>query len=144
MSYSLIEPLENNREKIMTYKLNSILEYAENLSQEEMNRIKDYVDNQVSLKMKNYKMISIDNKIVGCLLLEKQDDGILIDEIYLEENYRNRGIGTDILKNILLSNNVVYLWVYKLNTKAFSLYKKLNFKVIEETETRYYMKYSKQ
>ena len=62
-------------------------------------------------------------------------------EIYLEEEYRNKGIGTKIIMDILNNNDVVYLWVYKDNKKALSLYKKLGFNVLEETETRYYMKY---
>mgnify|MGYP003207452642 FL=1 len=45
--------------------------------------------------------------------------------------------------DILNNNDVVYLWVYKENEKAISLYKKLGFNVIEETESRYYMKYNK-
>lgn len=60
----------------------------------------------------------------------------------MEEEYRNRGIGTDIIKNILETNSNVYLWVYKENIKAIALYKKLKFKVIDETKTRYYMEYS--
>ena len=80
---------------------------------------------------------------VGCLLVTKKDDGVILDEIYLEEEYRNKGIGTDIIKNILKINPIVYLWVYKKNIKAISLYKKMEFKIINETENRYYMKYSK-
>lgn len=33
--------------------------------------------------------------------------------------------------------------MYKENKKAISLYKKLEFYAIEETESRYYMRYSK-
>lgn len=77
------------------------------------------------------------------ILLTNNDDGKLLDEIYLEEEYRNKGIGTKIIMDILNNNDVVYLWVYKENEKAISLYKKLGFNVIEETESRYYMKYNK-
>lgn len=79
---------------------------------------------------------------MGCVLVTKNDDGVLIDEIYIEKEYRNNGIGTDIIKNILQNNTIVYLWVYKLNKKAISLYKKLELKIIKETETRYYMRYN--
>ena len=91
----------------------------------------------------NYFNIVVDDKIVGCLLLIDRDDGILLDEIFLEEEYRNNGIGTDIIKNVISNNAIIYLWVYKENLKAVALYKKLGFNVIEETESRYYMKYSK-
>ena len=57
----------------------------------------------------------------------------ILDEIYLEEEYRNKGIGTDIIENILKINTIVYLWVYKKNIKAISLYKKMKFKIINET-----------
>lgn len=80
---------------------------------------------------------------VGCLLVTKKDDGVILDEIYLEEEYRNKGIGTEIIKNILKNNFIVYLWVYKKNIKVISLYKKMKFKIIDEIENRYYMKYSK-
>ncbi len=141
MNYSLVEPLENSKEKILEYKLKSILEYAEELSQEEIVRVKEYVKQQILIDFKNYRVIFIDNKIVGCVLIENHNDGVLLDEIYLEENYRNKGIGTDIIKKTLLSNKVVYLWVYKRNLKAISLYQKMGFRVIKETETRYYMKH---
>ena len=88
-------------------------------------------------------MILVDNKKVGCLLVEKYEDGVLLDEIYLEEIYRNRGIGKDIIQNILRTNENAYLWVYKLNRGAISLYQRLGFQVLKETENRYYMKYEK-
>jgi ribosomal protein S18 acetylase RimI-like enzyme len=91
--------------------------------------------------LNNYKIINVGNKKVGCLLVENKDDGVLLDEIYIDEEYRNRKIGSDIIKKILLNNSIVYLWVYKLNKKAISLYKNLGFIVIEETDTRYHMKY---
>lgn len=43
-----------------------------------------------------------------------------------------------------LNNNKIYLWVYKENKNAISLYKKIGFNIIKETETRFYMIYSKE
>ena len=112
-------------------------------SVEEIDKINKYVTSEVPKLINDYRNIVVDNKIVGCLLLTNKDDGKLLDEIYLEEEYRDKGIGTKIIKNILNNNDIVYLWVYKENKKAISLYKKLGFCAIEETESRYYMKYSK-
>lgn len=64
-----------------------------------------------------------------------------MDEIYLEEQYRSKGIGTNIIKQVLNENKIVYLWVYKDNVKAIKLYENLGFIVEEETETRYFMKF---
>ena len=143
MNYKLENAMINNINLLIEYKLNTILEYAENLSQEEVKRINNYVKINVPKQINDYKIIKSDNKIIGCLLVVKYLDGILLDEIFIEKEYRNKKIGTNIIENILTTNNIVYLWVYKENKKAFNLYKKLDFKIIEETETRYLMKYLK-
>ena len=113
------------------------------LYKKEIKKINNYISNNIPKIINNYYNIIIDENIVGCVLLTNIDDGKLLDEIYLEEQYRNKGIGTNIIKNILKQNNIVYLWVYKKNIKAIKLYKRLGFNIIEETDTRYYMKYKR-
>ena len=143
MDYKLIKSSNDDIEKLIDYKKKTIFEYAKDLSENEINKINNYVKNNVPKLLNNYFNIVVDNKVVGCLLLTDKDDGILLDEIYLEEKYRNKGIGTNIIKEVINNNDIIYLWVYKENVQAISLYKKLGFNVIEETESRYYMKYSK-
>ena len=143
MEYKLLTSSNKDINRLIEYKKRTIYEYAKDLSNEEIDKINKYVTSEVLKLINDYCNIVVDNKIVGCLLLTNKDDGKLLDEIYLEEEYRNKGIGTDIIKNILKNNSIVYLWVYKKNIKAISLYKKMKFKIINETENRYYMKYSK-
>ena len=92
---------------------------------------------------KDYYNIIIDDKIIGSILLKDMPQGKLLDEIYLEKDFRNTGIGTDIIRKILEKNRNIYLWVYKENKKAISLYKRLGFIIVDETDSRYYMKYDK-
>lgn len=143
MIYNLIKASNKDIDRLIEYKKKIIFEYAKDLSEEEINEINNYVNKEVKKLIKDYFNIIVDNKIVGSLLLTKKDDGILLDEIYIEEKYRNKGIGTNIIKEVISNNNIIYLWVYKENISAISLYKKLGFNIIKETETRYYMKYSK-
>lgn len=126
---------------LIKYKLNSILKYASNLSKKELDEINTYVKDNIPNQINNYKLINIDGNIVGCILIENAYDGIIIDELYIEEKYRNNGIGTDLINNVISNNNIVYLWVYKLNVNAIRLYKRLGFKIIKETENRYCMRY---
>ena len=141
MNYILKDAVNGNIEYLIECKLNNIFEYAGELPKKEINRIKNYVNRTIPQQIDNYKIIIIDNKIVGCVLVVPKDDGFLLDEIYIETDFRNKGIGTKIIKSILLDKEIVYLWVYKLNEKAIQLYKKLGLNSLEETETRYYMKY---
>ena len=143
MNYNLINATSNDIDYIKKSKLYNIFTYADDLPKDEIMRINNYVDEHIPVEITDYKIIMCSNDRVGCLLVTKKDDGVILDEIYLEEEYRNKGIGTEIIKNILKNNFIVYLWVYKKNIKAISLYKKMKFKIIDETENRYYMKYSK-
>jgi len=138
--YKLIDASSLDCDKILEYKLASILDFADNLSDDETYKIKDYVKQQVPLQLNQYKMIKVGNQKIGCLLVEEKKDSFLLNEIFIEQDYRNFGIGTKIIQRII-QNHIVYLWVYKANIKAVALYKKLGFHIIEETETRYYMKY---
>ncbi len=143
MKYKLISAKNSDMPYIKDAKLYNIFSYAHNLSEEEILKINKYVDKHIPMEIEGYNIVLSDNKKVGCCLLMEKDDGITLEEIYLDEEYRNKGIGTDIIKNILQNNAIVYLWVYKENIRAVSLYKKLGFNIIEETDIRYYMKYAK-
>ena len=139
--YKLESATKDDIELLISYKLASILDYAD-LPNEEVEKITNFVKKSIPNQISDYKVIVIDNKKVGCLLLEKYEDGILINELYLDKDYRRKGIGTNILTNILNNNSNVYLWVYKENP-AVNLYKKLGFKIKETIETRYFMKFNK-
>ena len=142
MKYELINSSKNDIERLIKYKKETIYEFANNLSEEEINRINNYIITSVPKLLDNYFNIVINNKVIGCVLITNKDDGKLLDEIYIEEKFRNKGIGTSIIKDIIRENSIVYLWVYKENKQAISLYKKLGFKVIDETDSRYYMKHN--
>ena len=134
----------NDLERIKYYKLKTTVEYAKNLSEEEMTKIDNYICESIPTLIKEYKNIIYNKKIIGSILIRKIDDGLLLDEIFIEKDYRNKGIGSSIIKNYVLNfDENIYLWVYKDNIKAFNLYKKVGFKIKEETDTRYYMEFRK-
>ena len=138
--YILKEAQKKNLPLLEKWKIQTILEYASDLSVEELSEIKNYVHKNVKENIQLYNLIVVNENNVGCVLVRPYKDGHLLDEIYLESAYRNQGIGTSIICDILKQYAVVYLWVYKNNYKAIRLYKRLGFEVSEETETRYLMK----
>lgn len=120
-------------ERIKKYKLNTIFEYAKDLDKEEVEKINNYVNKTISNQIFEYKNIVLNNIIVGSFLITKNENGLLLDEIFIEEQYRNKGIGTSIIKDVVSkSNSNVYLWVYKDNIKAFNLYNKIGFNIKEK------------
>lgn len=138
-----LEPAGNGDvERIRKYKLASILDYAGDLNQAELDRINRYVDEQLPKQLGYYQNVVCGGVAVGSVLVRQIDDGLLLDEIFIEKKYRGRGIGSSVIKNILsCSNDSVFLWVYKTNVDAIRLYRNLGFVVVDETNTRYYMAY---
>lgn len=141
MNYNIINANNNDLDYLKQAKLYNIFAFAHDLPEDEILKINNYVDRNIPKEINEYKLIMVDNKRIGCYLVIKKDDGVMLDEIFLEDEFRNKGIGSSIINEILESNNIVYLWVYKENINAIKLYKKLGFNILEETETRYYMKY---
>jgi ribosomal protein S18 acetylase RimI-like enzyme len=143
MKYDLVFAKEENVNALIEYKYSNILDYAVDIAEDEKDKIKGYVSKDIPEELDKCQMILVDDKVVGCLIVKPDDGFTLLDEIFIEEEYRNLGIGTDIINNILNESSIVCLWVYKLNEKAIRLYKRLGFEVLEDTKNRYYMKYSK-
>lgn len=141
--YKLIKAKKENIELLIKYKLDTIFEHAVNIDESEKIKITTYVNNKVPLQLDKYKLIIVDSKILGCLLVDNYEDGVMLEELYIEEDYRNLGIGSKIINNLIKKQRIIYLWVYKINKKAIELYKRFNFEVTEETENRFLMKYNK-
>ena len=139
--YSLRDANNSDLEKLKEYKLATILDYANDISDDERKEIIDYVNMVIVKQLSEYKIIMCDDIDIGCLLVIEYEDGYLVDELYLDSDYRGKGIGSEILRDLINKYNILYLLVYKDNERAVRLYKKLGFKVIESTDFRYFMKY---
>lgn len=139
MKYSLINSTINDLDFVVDCKCSNIFEYALDLNCYEMNKIRSYVISEIRKELNNFKLIECNEKVIGIVSVYNYQDGVMIDEIFIEEMYRNNGIGTDIIKKILKNNSKVYLWVYKDNVGAVKLYKKLQFVIKEENKDKYLM-----
>lgn len=139
--YKLEKSTTKDIDRLIEYKKQTILAFEKDITEEQYNKVMNYIVNDINDNLDKCKNIVLDDKIIGMVMLTDKDDGKLLDELYIEEEYRNQGIGTDIIKNILKENKIVYLWVYKANEKAISLYNRLGFKVVDETEYRYLERY---
>ena len=141
--YKLVKASKKDIPRLIKYKKNIIYMYSKDLVEDERNKIDEYVITSANEMFEDYYNIIIDDKIIGSILLKDMPQGKLIDEIYIEKEFRNNGIGTDIIRKMLENNRNIYLWVYKENKKAISLYNRLGFIIVDETDSRYYMKYDK-
>ena len=143
MIYEIKKAKLSDKEILYNYKILSILDFND-MSKEEKQKVSDYINNSIDTHISDYNLILIDNKIIGCYCSYIKNECFFLDEIYIEKEYRNLGIGTEIIKQQIENAKVkkmnIELWVYKENIKAINLYKRLNFVINTETENRYLMK----
>ena len=134
----------NDVDMLLDMKLYIIVSSEEiaELDKRELEKIVNYSEEEIRENLEDYKIIEDhDKNVIGIFALFGYDDGKLLDTIYVINSSRKKGIGTKIIKNIILNNyQPIYLWVYKSNKLAVKLYERLNFKIKEETDTRYFMK----
>ena len=141
LNYELKPATKKDIPLLKKFKLNTILYKEKDVPPKEKKRILKYVDETTKKYLNKYQTINIPNKIIGSLLIREYEDGIILDEIYIIKEYRYHKIGSSILKELTSSYSKIYLYVYKDNQIALNLYLKYNFKIIEELDTRYLMKY---
>ncbi|PCJ56916.1 MAG: hypothetical protein COA79_17410 [Planctomycetota bacterium] len=88
----------------------------------------------------NMDLIVYQNQKIGMIRTELQDDCLYLAEIFIDKLYRNKGIGTKIIKDLINSNKPkpIKLQFLKPNPVQ-SLYEKLGFRIIDETNSHYKM-----
>ena len=82
----------------------------------------------------------VDNKLVGFIHINKLYENMDIVNIIVEKNYRNKGIGSELLNYIVNKYkdiNSIILEVRESNKSAIEFYKKNNFKIIN-VRKKYY------
>ena len=90
----------------------------------------------------SFQIILADGIPCGCLYVDRWEDEIRIIDIALLPPYRNHGIGTSLLGDILAEGRQarvpVSIHVERFNP-ALSLYRRLGFRAVEGQETGVYL-----
>jgi len=93
------------------------------------------------------QIITISGKNIGCITILEENFYYFLSLIELLPKYQNKGIGTQLIKDLILktnkSNKCIKLQVLKVNNNAQRLYKRLGFSIKGESETHFQMIYKK-
>lgn len=80
-------------------------------------------------KARPAKIVTIDNDAIGVVVLEQRDSYDWLDEILLKESYREQGIGTLLMEQLIADsrcrNQRLRLRVLRENHRARRLYERL-------------------
>ena len=113
-------------DSLLTKLIEDEREYDPNL---EIIIVRDFYINYINDDTKYLYLCEEDNKIVGYTYLIKNENNIKIDSLYVEKEYRNKGIATNLINEAInyakLNNkNCITLNVLENNLKAKKLYYK--------------------
>ena len=86
------------------------------------------------------RVILSDDRMIGFLGVREEVDALYVAQMYLIPEYRGRGIGTALVRELLAEVRPVVLKVTKLNTGARRLYERLGFRVKSEDADSFRMR----
>lgn len=124
-----------------------LIDKYENIQEFEYDRVMTWVAAKIENRIDAYRKILCDNTPAGYVHFERNEEGTYeIDDLYVLQPYRNQGIGTQVIIDCIQQvQEPVMLYVFKKNTAAIRLYKRLGFRIEERAgRTRYIMRYDPQ
>jgi ribosomal protein S18 acetylase RimI-like enzyme len=97
----------------------------------------DFASYQISV-------IVLDGSDIGYLKVDRSEREIFLANVHVHPDYQNQGIGTRIIKSLLIEAEQrgvpVSLKVLKVNEAALRLYERFGFNIEEEAEDYYLMR----
>lgn len=108
------------------YEFEEMLDFIDNTISEKDKKILAIDYKYDDLKMKNFTMIKYEGNIIGFLYKDKK----LIDMIYIDPKYRNKGICTDLLRRFGKSGDIAKTKTY--NKKMCNILKENDWKIIDK------------
>lgn len=108
------------------YEFEEMLDFIDNTISEKDKKILAIDYKYDDLKMKNFTMIKYEGNIIGFLYKDKK----LIDMLYIDPKYRNKGICTDLLRRFSKSGDIAKTKTY--NKKMCDILKKNDWKIIDK------------
>ena len=92
------------------------------------------------------KIILLETNPVGRMIVSRRENEIQLVDIALLTEYRSRGIGTSLIKELIdeatAAGKVVQLHVLKTNRRAKRLYERLGFKSTGESGMHFEMEWT--
>ena len=142
--YTLRKAIISDRNMIYELKKSSIRFYVEEIwGWDEDYQVKDFDNDFKSIGQ--FYVIEDDNRFIGFLQVYEHDKYIELVEIHLVPEVRGFGIGSSIIKSTICdaknTDRTVRLGCFRKNLGAKSLYMRLGFEKIAETETHYIFEY---
>lgn len=93
-------------------------------------RVLSWIRRKIEENITQYRRIMADGTHAGYFHFCPAEDGWELDDLYVFPEFQNRGIGTAVIRDCCAKGPVM-LYVFKKNTGALALYRRLGFREVE-------------
>ena len=104
----------------------ALIDQYEDLSSIDYDRVLAWVRRKIDENITQYRRILYNGNPAGFYRLCPAEDGWELDDLYIFPEYRNRGIGSAIIRRCCACGPVT-LYVFTKNTRALALYRRMGF-----------------
>lgn len=109
-----------------------LIDAYEDLESIDYHKVLAWVQRKIESNIGEYVTIYQNGQKAGFFRFSPADGMMEIDDLYIFPEFRNQGIGTAVIETCCSETNLpVMLYVFTRNTGAFSLYRRLGFRVTE-------------
>ena len=110
-----------------------LIESYEDMSCVDLPKVLSWMRRKIETQISSYTCVWENGCKVAYFHLSEDTDGTQLDDLYVLEAYRNRGIGTRILECCVeMAREPLYLYVFTGNLGAIRLYERFNFAVTRQ------------
>ena len=114
-----------------------LVEKHEDLTINNYEKIKKWEKFKLSNSLSEYYSIFCDDEKVGYVHFFQNESSMEIDDFYVLNEFRNRGVGTETLRKLKSSTDMpISLFVFKNNLGAIKFYEREGFKFKEDIDER--------
>lgn len=109
-------------------------------------RVVNWVQENIRERLDTFSRVVVNGETAGYFSLGESEGALELDSLFVLPRFQNQGIGTQIVRYCQnQAEDTLLLYVFKENTGALRLYRKLGFEIVKKArKTAYVMEYKKQ
>jgi len=103
-------------------------------------KVLGWVEHNIRQQLPHFRRIIAEGQLAGYFCLCPAEGKWELDSLFVFPEYQNRGIGTEVVRYCQnQADPTLFLYVFKENTGAMELYRRLGFQIIKEVRTTAYI-----
>ena len=133
------EPAETEDIRMIFSLSKALIDQYEDVDSIDYEKVIGWVKRKLEKNIASYTRVMAGGKLAGWYCLDREPGEL--DDLYILPEHREMGLGTAVIKKCIAEcEKPLWLYVFKKNVRAISLYRRMGFVIREEVgKTRYIM-----